>query len=86
MQYDLSHLAQTRLFIGLVFVNGILGENKIEIVNKQIEQMDGIAIVLMKLFGSFSVGGNGQVADPYFVSVSVKRAYVYRLKRLGHSM
>ena len=36
-------LPKTRLFIGLVFGNGILGENEVEIVNKQIEQMDRIA-------------------------------------------
>jgi translation elongation factor EF-4 len=55
-------LFQTVGFIGFVFVNGILGKDKVEIVNEQIEQMYGLAVVLMKLFGSFSIGGNGQIA------------------------
>jgi len=53
---------QTVAFVGLIPFDGILGKDKIEVVNEHVKQMDCRAVGVPKLFGSFAIDGGGQVA------------------------
>ena len=53
---------QTTLFIGLLFLDGIPGKDNAEVVDEEVEQMDGSAIGVIKMLGGFAIGGNGPMA------------------------
>ena len=73
----LDVLPQAILFIGFVFLGGILawwntglveywlggilGKREIEIIDKKVEHVNHISIGLVKLFGRFAIDGNGQI-------------------------
>jgi len=55
-------LLQTISFVRLVPFDRILSKDKVEVVDEEVEHVNGFAVSESKLFGSFSVNGGGQVA------------------------
>jgi hypothetical protein len=54
-------LLQTITFVRLITFDGLLGKDKIEVVNEEVEHVNGSATGESKLLGSFSVNGGGQI-------------------------
>ena len=63
-------LLQTISFVGLIAFDGILGKDKVEVVYKEIEHVNGSTVGVSKLFGSFSVNGGGYLRGKCDIGLS----------------